>query len=151
MGAYIDLDTDIIVSGIDKVKVNLANCCSPVFGDDIIGYITKGNGISVHRSNCHNLTMLENRTVEVKWHKNGNNRYLTSLLIHSKTLDNHMLDLIQIISMINVSVDGIKTINRGNEMSYEANVYVTGVEQLQKLILAIEKQGYITSVERLIR
>jgi len=146
-----DLDTDIIVSGIDKVKVNLANCCNPVFGDDIIGYITKGNGISVHRSNCHNLAMLDNRTVEVKWNNNGTKRYITSLLIHSKTLDNHMLDLIQIISMINVSVDGIKTINRGNEMSYEANIYVTGLEQLQKLILAIEKQNYISSVERLIR
>ena len=59
------IDADIIVSGIDKVKVNLANCCNPVYGDSIIGYITKGNGITVHRMNCHNLEMLEDRTVEV--------------------------------------------------------------------------------------
>ena len=51
-------DTDIIVSGIDKVKVNLANCCNPIYGDDIIGYITKGNGISVHRKSCRNLETL---------------------------------------------------------------------------------------------
>ncbi|WP_289478855.1 hypothetical protein, partial [Klebsiella pneumoniae] len=56
------IDADIIVSGIDKVKVNLANCCNPVYGDPIIGYITKGNGITVHRMNCHNLEMLEDRT-----------------------------------------------------------------------------------------
>ena len=48
-------DADIIVNGIDKVKVNLASCCSPVYGDEIVGYITKGNGITVHRINCHNL------------------------------------------------------------------------------------------------
>ena len=63
-------DTDIIVSGIDKVKVNLANCCNPIYGDDIIGYITKGNGISVHRKSCRNLETLENRIVPVNWNKN---------------------------------------------------------------------------------
>lgn len=144
-------DADIIVSGIDKVKVNLANCCNPVYGDPIVGYITKGNGITVHRLHCHNLEMLEDRTLEVSWNTNVNKRYMTCLLVHTNSLDNHILDLIQVISMMNVSVDGFKTINRGDKTIYEINCYVTGLEQLEKVITAINKNTYVEKVERTMR
>ncbi len=146
-----NMDADIIVSGIDKVKVNLANCCCPVFGDDIIGYITKGNGISVHRTNCHNLEMLETRTLEVHWNTNVNKRYLTNLLIYSNSQENHMLSLIQTISNMNVSVDSIKTMSKTDAILYEASVYVTGLEQLTKLIALLEKQPYVDHTERMMR
>ena len=146
-----NLDTDIIVSGIDKVKVNLANCCNPVYGDEIVGYITKGNGITVHRMNCHNLEMLEDRTLEVSWNNNSNKRYLCGLLIYLNNTDNHMLDLVQNISMMNVSVDGIKTISRDDKIIYEVNCYVTGLEQLNKLINSLSKNSYVENVERLYR
>ena len=145
------IEADIIVSGIDKVKVNLANCCNPVYGDAIIGYITKGNGISVHRLNCHNLTMMEERTLEVKWNDNINKRYLTSVLIYTNTNENHMLDLIQTISMINVSVDSMNTVNKVDKITYEVNCYVTGIEQLNKVVLALEKNQYVEKVERVMR
>ena len=145
------MDADIIVSGIDKVKVNLANCCCPVYGDDIVGYITKGNGITVHRSNCHNLEMLESRTLEVHWNTNVNKRYLSILLVHSNSPENHMLELIQTISNMNVSVDSIKNMGRGNGILYEVSVYVTGLEQLTKLFSLLEKQNYIDKVERMMR
>ena len=145
-------DADIIVSGIDKVKVNLANCCNPVYGDPIVGYITKGNGITVHLLHCHNLSMLENRTVEVKWNTNINKRYLTILLVYANDNENHMLDLMQLISMMNVSVDGIKTVNRdSNNSVYEINCYVTGKTQLDKLMLNINKTDYVDRVEREMR
>jgi GTP diphosphokinase / guanosine-3',5'-bis(diphosphate) 3'-diphosphatase len=145
------IDADIIVNGIDKVKVNLANCCNPIHGDEIIGYITKGNGITVHRINCHNLALLDNRTIEVSWNSNTNKRYLANILVYSNTTDNHMLDIIQMISMMNINVDGIKTMNRTREVVYEISIYVTGVEQLDKLMLSFNKLGYIEKVERLIR
>ena len=144
-------DADIIVNGIDKVKVNLASCCSPVYGDEIIGYITKGNGITVHRINCHNLEMLEDRTVEVKWNDKSNKRYLTYLLVHTNDSDNHMLDLVQTISMMNVSVDGIKIMSKGEKSIYEISCYITGLEQLEKMLLTLNKQKYIEKVEREIR
>ena len=50
-----NIKNDIIVAGIDEIKVTLANCCKPVKGDEVIGYITKGSGIVVHRTNCHNI------------------------------------------------------------------------------------------------
>ncbi len=142
------IDADIVVSGIDKVKVNLANCCNPVYGDSIIGYITKGNGITVHRMNCHNLEMLEDRTLEVKWNTNINKRYLTCLLIYTNDLENHMLELIQTVSLMNVSVDSIKTVSDDKTMVFELSCYVTGLEQLNKLMNSIMKNTYIEKVER---
>ena len=144
-------DVDIIVNGIDKVKVNLANCCHPVYGDSIIGYITKGNGITVHRMNCHNLEMLEDRTLEVSWNNNSNKHYLTCLAITLNDSENHMLDLVQTISMMNVSVDSIKNMNRGDKSIYEVLCYVTGLEQLDKLVLNIGKNSFVEKVERVIR
>lgn len=145
------VDADIIVSGIDKVKVSLANCCNPIYGDSIIGYITKANGITVHRINCHNLENMDDRTLQVNWNSNVNKRYLTILLIHTKDSENHMLDIVQTVSSLNVSVDGVKTFSGENHSVYELRCYVTGLDQLNKLILSISKNSYIDKVERAIR
>ena len=144
-------DVDIIVNGIDRIKVNLANCCNPVFGDSIVGYITKGNGITVHRMNCHNLEMLEDRTVEVLWNTNVDKRYLTCLLVYMNDNDNHMLDMVQTVSTMNVSVDGIKIVDKEERAIYELSCYVTGLEQLEKLIVAIEKNSFVEKAERAFR
>ena len=144
-------DADIIVSGIDKVKVNLANCCNPVYGDEIIGYITKGNGISIHRITCHNLENVDERIVDVSWNDNSNKRYLTCLLLYLGDNENHMLDIVQSVSMMNISVDGIKVMNKGDKCTYELECYVTGLDQLNKLILNLEKHRYVERVERAMR
>ena len=147
----IDKDVDIIVSGIDKVKVNLANCCCPVFGDEIVGYITKGNGITIHRMNCHNLDMLEDRTVDVIWNDSSNKKYLTFLLIYTNTDENHMMDLMQAISIQNVSVDSFKTLNRGIHFLYEVSCYVSSIEQIDKIKLNLSKFPYVDKIEREMR
>ena len=146
-------ETDIIVSGIDKVKVNLANCCNPIYGDDIIGYITKGNGISVHRKSCRNLETLDNRIVSVNWNKNIeiNKRYLTLIRIYSNIGDNKIADIVQKVSMQNISIESIKTMPRQDEMIYELGIYVNGIEKLNKLILELNKLPYIYNIERLMR
>ena len=141
-------DADIIVSGIDKVKVNLANCCNPVFGDPIVGYITKGNGITVHRMNCHNLESLDDRIVEVNWNTNINKRYATRLLVHTNDENNHMLDIVQTISTFNISVDGIKLMDNN---IYDINCYVLGLDQLEKLITTISRNKFVEKIEREMR
>ena len=148
-----DSDTDLIVSGIDKVRVNLANCCNPVFGDDIIGYITRGNGISVHRLNCHNISMLDDRMVNVKWNElsNKEKRYLTSLVIYTDDLDNRMADIVSKTSMMNINIDGIRTIGKEKGIIYAIDVYVRDLEQLNKLLMEYNKLTYIIKVERLMK
>ena len=146
-----DKDTDIIVSGIDSVRVSLANCCNPIFGDEILGYITKGNGISIHRVNCHNMEDVDDRLVDVRWDDKSNKRYLCELLVHSKSSDNHMADIIQKTTKCDVNVDGIKTIFKTDVYVYEVTCYVRDLTQLNNLIFNLEKEHYIAKVERFMR
>ena len=95
--------------------------------------------------------MLETRTLEVHWNTNVNKRYLTNLLIYSNTHENHILELIQTISNMNVSVDGINMMSKIGTVLYSASVYVTGLDQLVKLISTLEKQSYVDHAERMMR
>lgn len=144
-------DADIIVEGIDKVKVNLANCCNPIPGDEIIGYITKGNGISVHRTMCHNLATLENRNVNVRWNEQTNKKYLVAIVIYTNTLENKLVEIIQKISMFDVSVEKINTINRIDQLVYEVDLYVLNVEKLNKLLLELSKLSCVEKAERVMQ
>jgi GTP pyrophosphokinase len=142
------LDADIIVAGIDKVKVNLAHCCNPVYGDEIIGYITKGNGISVHRINCHNLEDINDRTVDVTWNSNVNKKYLSYLLIYSTSRENRMAEIVQAISLMSINIEEIKVLNKDANYIYELSLYVSGTEQLAKIINILNNNKYIENVER---
>lgn len=145
------VDNNIIVQGIDKIKVNLANCCNPIPGDQIIGYITKGNGISVHRSVCHNLEYLDDRTVNVSWEKNIKTKFMTSIIIYTKTKKDMMIDIIQKASSLNITVGSIKNINKQNTFVYEIELYVTNADLLNKFINELQKEKDIDNVERLIK
>ncbi len=147
-----DRNTDIIVAGIDHIKVNLANCCNPIPGDDIIGYITKGNGITVHRSNCHNLAMLEERCVPVYWNQTPNQkRFLTTILVYSNTSTNHLLDLMQHINMLNAPIDRGINLSKDQNAYYELDIYVTSKEHFETIQKDLLKLRYVTRVERMMR
>ena len=146
-----DNTSDVVVAGIDKVKVNLANCCNPIPGDEIIGYITKGNGISVHRRNCHNLEYLDNRTVLVNWNQTTNDKYETVILIHTDTRENKLMEMMQKLSSFDIRVDRFLTLYEGENIVYEVTLYVKDLEYLVKVSKELEKLTYITGVERLMR
>ena len=124
-------NNDVVVGGIDKVKVNLANCCNPVPGDDIIGYITKGNGISVHRKNCHNLEFLDNRTVNVEWNEITSQKYETTVKIYSKSKDNKIVDILQKLNMLDIHISRMLTFNDNKETIYELDMNVKNTEHLE--------------------
>lgn len=144
-------DADVLVDGIDKVKVTLSNCCNPIPGDAIVGYITRGNGITVHRTNCHNVAFLEERLVQVKWNENKGKKYLTTIVIYSNTRENRLLDLIQKMSLLDVQADNVISRNRGDDAIYEMDVYVRDTNHVNRLILDLEKLPYILKVERIIK
>ena len=145
-----DNASDIIVDGIDKIKVSIASCCKPVHGDDIVGYITRGNGITIHRSTCRNLASMDDRCIKVSWDDKPTNKYYSDLLIRTDTLDNKLIDITSTVSKDNVSITSIKTINRDEYATYEMEVAVNDKAHLNKLILDLDNLPYITSVERLI-
>lgn len=146
-----DINSDIVVNGIDKIRVNLANCCNPIPGDEIVGYITKGNGISVHRKECHNIEYLDNRTVNVVWNSDIKDKYETSILVHTNTNENKILDMMQKISTFDIRINKFITIKDEDDFMYELALYVKDIITLEKVIKELNKIDYITNIERVIR
>ncbi len=144
-------DNDIIVDGIDKVKVNIASCCNPIPGDDIIGYITKGNGISIHRSCCRNLDILENRTVPVHFNEITKDRYIAPIVVYTNTSENKLMDMIKKISGFDLNMDKFNMSCKSAASVYEIDFIVKNLSQLQKVIQELEKLDYVTKIERVNR
>ena len=143
---------DIIVEGIDSIKVNVANCCQPIPGDHIVGYITKGNGISVHRMNCPNMENVEERVIAVHWNDTVSKKYHTSLLIEAENSKNVLLDIISKTSSGDIIVDSINTLKRSGDTSLiEVTIRVPNLEKLRKFMHDLESLKHIISVERLIK
>ncbi|MBQ7140089.1 MAG: bifunctional (p)ppGpp synthetase/guanosine-3',5'-bis(diphosphate) 3'-pyrophosphohydrolase [Bacilli bacterium] len=148
----INIKNDIIVSGIDDIKINLASCCKPVKNDDIIGFITKGNGISIHRKNCHNIFDLDERLIDVRWNENiTNKKYPTTITIHSEPTKNPLLDVITKASNNNINIENINTVSKSDVTVYEVTILVSDYENLDKFINDLYNLIYIKKVERIIK
>ena len=148
----INIKNDIIFSGIDDIKINLASCCKPVKNDDIIGFITKGNGISIHRKNCHNIFDLDERLIDVRWNENiTNKKYPTTITIHSEPTKNPLLDVITKASNNNINIENINTVSKSDVTVYEVTILVSDYENLDKFINDLYNLIYIKKVERIIK
>lgn len=143
------IKNDISVKGIDDIKVNIASCCKPINGDRIVGYITKGNGITVHRMVCPNVSELNERLIEVKWN-DTTKKYPTTLLI--KSLDNNILmDIVAKTSNTDITIESIKSLSSGNDYIYQITILVLNKERLVKYINDLSMLPNVLSVERLIK
>lgn len=101
----------IIVKGIDNCLVRLSKCCNPVPGDEIVGYITRGRGVSVHRGDCINVINAtdedKNRLIEVKWDENFNSAFTAHLVVTAINRNNLLLEMSAELSNIHVPLSGI--------------------------------------------
>ena len=142
---------DIIVEGIDDIKVNIASCCKPINGDEIIGYITKGHGITVHSSICPNISDLQQRFINVKWNESISKKYPTSLLIRTLNNRNVLMEIIAKTSNSDITVESIRTISSNDDFLYEITILVENKDKLNKYVNDLEMLPNILSVERLIK
>ena len=142
---------DIIVEGIDDIKVNIASCCKPIKDDEIIGYITKGYGITIHRINCPNVSELQERFISVRWNSNTSKKYPTTLLLKSLDSKNMLFDIIAKTTNRNVVVESINNIKNNECYTFELTISVDNLEQLNKFINDLESIPNMLSVERLIK
>lgn len=141
-------NNDILVAGLEDVKVNLSGCCKPIPGDKIIGYITRGSGITVHRITCSNIIELDDRLVKVKWNVQEGKKYLTDIIIHTNTSDN-LLDIITTASYNGIGIDSISTINKSEYKIYSITVLVENLEKLNKFILDLNNLSFTLKVDRI--
>lgn len=143
---------DIVVEGIDDIKVNIASCCKPVPGDRVIGYITKGKGISVHRSVCPNVSELEERLIEVNWNTKISKKYSTTLLIRASESKNILLDVVSKTSNSDITIQSINSLSQSkDEYVFEITVMVDCKESLVKFMNDINSLQKINSIERIIK
>ncbi len=148
-------DAELIIFGesSDRIVYNLANCCKPIPGDDVFGFITTGKGLTIHRTNCPNAAKLlanyGHRVVKTKWAKNKEISFLTGLKIVG-------LDDVGVIHKITNLISGELRINisalsvEAKEGLFEGNikVFVHDKEELERLVQSLKSLPGIESVER---
>ena len=147
----IELKNDVLVSGIDNIKVSLANCCKPIKGDEIVGYISKGNGIIVHNKLCHNISELEDRLIDVSWNDSIDTKFQTSISVISNKKDNIFLSLVNKTSGLNINIIKVDTKNLDNSIKYKLTLEVLDLEKLNKYITLLKQEKDIIKVERVFK
>lgn len=138
---------DILVAGYDDILVNIADCCHPVKGDQIIGYITKGNGVTIHKKNCINIKNINDRLINVNWNLDSDNTYISKLKIITNNDYNNMLDIITKASLKNVIVTSINEFNKNNTHGYNITIKVKDKNVLDSFIESIRILSYVSKVE----
>ena len=139
---------DIIVSGTDDILVTIANCCKPIYGDNIVGYITKGNGVTVHKKDCSNIKNDTTRLIDVAWNFKADEKYQARILIKTNNINNNILDIVTKASQRNLSIDSINTIEKNNETNYELIVKVENTNKLNIFMEDLKNLSFVTGVER---
>ena len=142
-------NNDILVEGMTEIKASLSGCCKPVPQDSIIGYITRGSGITVHRINCRHITDTEERLINVKWNDNVTRKYPTDILIYTTTFDN-LLEIITKAASSNIIIDSISTINKSEYKVYSMTILVENKEKLDKFLNDLLNLSFVQKVERAI-
>ena len=147
----------IIVEGLDDCLVKFARCCTPIPGDDIIGYVTKGYGVSVHRKDCVNASPERifgnehERWVNVWWSGfEKKSKYTTSLKIYGKTRLGLLADIAMTLSNLKVNVIELsgKDVPETGESVISTLVQVSDVNQLESIILKLKAVKGVSRIKR---
>lgn len=142
---------DIIVEGIDDIKVNRAKCCTPVPGDEIVGYIQTGIGINIHKSNCPNIANIKERLISVRWNEKLDKKYSTNIMAYTNEKKDLILDIASITQSNNLTLKSINSIKLDGNYSFEIKVSVPNIEALNKYMTSLSTIEGVTSVERIIK
>ncbi len=145
---------DIAISGIGDLLCNFARCCRPVPPENIIGYITKGRGVSIHRQDCGNYLSLHarhpERVIEVAWGNAADAIYPAGLQLHAYDRQGLLRDVSSVFADENVSVESIQTQTdkQSMQVTMDLSVSVPGLPTLSRVINRLEQLPNVTSVRR---
>ena len=143
----------IVVKGIDNCLVKLSKCCNPVPGDNIVGYITRGRGVSVHRADCKNLKDLfldeENRMIDVYWYTEKEAAYNVDIEIFANDRSGLLADIISQISTTKTKLVAVNCrANKERIAITDITIEVEDLEQLNNVLKAIRKVDSVYEVKR---
>ena len=142
----------IIVKGIDNCLVKLSRCCNPLPGDEIIGYITKGRGVSIHRKDCVNVKDLfkeENRIIDVSWEEEEHSSYNVDIEVFANDRIGLLSDVVKVISATKVNIVGVNSkLGKDRIAIIDITIETKNLDELNSLIRNIHKVDSVYEVKR---
>ncbi|MCD4720886.1 MAG: bifunctional (p)ppGpp synthetase/guanosine-3',5'-bis(diphosphate) 3'-pyrophosphohydrolase [Desulfobacula sp.] len=145
--------TGIIVKGLNDILVKFSKCCNPLPGDRIIGYITQGQGVTIHRKGCLNVMKLSNeRQIEVQWSDDFTESYPASIKVRTDDRFGLLADIASVISKYKSNILSAKTETQETGVGFfYFTLLVESTEQLRKIMSEIRKVKKVIDVKRIIR
>lgn len=147
-------DYGVTVKGVNNLMVRFARCCNPVPGDEILGYITKGRGISVHRTDCSNLKALvdydDGKVVEVSWGASKGTAYVAEMQVRAEDRIGILSDIMTIITEAKLPLNALNAkSSKGNIAVINIKVKIDSIEQLKELMRKIRRLKGVMDVYRM--
>ena len=145
--------TGIMVKGVSSMKIAISPCCSPVYGDKIVGFVSKGQGIKVHRADCPNIVN-ERRLIDVEWDpQKPDIRYEASIKIFSKDRSYLLTDLVTVVAQYKANLTAVNSQVNAEDLSATTSMsfMVSDLEHLETIMANLRKVDSVISVERAIK
>ena len=145
----------VVVEGVDNVLIKLSRCCNPIPGDEIIGFITRGHGISVHKRDCTNVPRViaeaaePERWMPVYWAESEKRDFMASLLLTCLSGGGAMNEIFNTLNAMHVAVGSINTRStKDGRMLVNLSISANSVEHLKSIMAKLKKTRGVTNVER---
>ena len=149
-----DRDPDIRIQGVGNLKTSIARCCAPVPGDLIVGYITVGRGVTIHRDDCMNLLQLRehesNRIIEVDWGEEAESGYPVDIVVEAHDRAGLLNDVTGVLASYRINVLSLRT--DSDVQTHSASIYLTveisNVDQLSRLLARVRQLSNVMDARR---
>ncbi len=142
------------MAGVSGLLTTLANCCCPLPGDEIVGFISRGKGAVIHRADCKNIERYRERDrerlVNVSWTTMGYQRYLAPVMITARDRPGLIRDIATVVSEVGVNMTSVSSnVGAGKELVIiSATLEVESLDQMQRVFARLEKVKDVRAVER---
>ncbi|WP_204554561.1 RelA/SpoT family protein [Bacillus ectoiniformans] len=148
-------NSGVKVKGIDNLLIRLSRCCNPVPGDDIVGYITKGRGVSVHRSDCPNVTNEDSSTrlIPVEWESGAakQKEYTVEIEISGYDRQGLLNEVLQVVSETKTNISAVAGRSDRNKVAkIDMTIYIHNISHLHKVVERVKQIPDIYSVRRIL-
>jgi GTP pyrophosphokinase len=146
----IRLGRGIKIQGVDGLMVRYAQCCQPVPGDSVVGYVTQGRGISIHRSDCPNLLTLsaEERRVDIDWQETAGESFAVRLAVTGEDRRGLYADIMEAVSQTGTNIRGADLHTKDGSVFGTIFVEVDNLPHLGKVLKAVRKVKGVSDIER---
>lgn len=145
----------VVVEGIDNCLVKLSKCCNPIPGDDIIGFITRGHGVSVHKRDCPNvpksipLSAEPDRWIPVRWNTNTREEFRATLMLTCISRFSLVADISAVLAGMRVMIHALNTREtKDGRYNVTMTITVNGLEHLKSVTARLQKVDGVLSIER---